>query len=97
METTKEEMIILLRELQDLQMWLLNRESKSSLILRINGNRKIFASVVGIIYRSVNVYKRRPFNENVANLEDFIDFVKEKEYECKKNETNRTPVGKARV
>ena len=97
METTKEEMIRLLRELQDLQMWLMNRDSKSSLILRINGNRKIFASVVGIIYRSVNVYERRPFNENVANLEDFMDFVKEKEYECKKNETNRTPVGKARV
>ena len=97
METTKEEMIILLRELQDLQMWLMNRDSKSSLILRINGNRKIFASVVGIIYRSVNVYKRRPFNENVANLEDFIDYVKEKEYECKKSETNRTPVGKERV
>ena len=97
METTKEEMIMLLRELQDLQMWLMNRDSKSSLILRINGNRKIFASVVGIIYRSVNVYERRPFNENVANLEDFIDFVKEKEYECRKSKTNRTPVGKARV
>ena len=97
METTKEEMMMILRKLQDLQMWLMNRDSKSSLILRINGNRKIFASVVGIIYRSVNVYERRPFNENVANLEDFIDFVKEKEYECKKNETNRTPTGKSRV
>ena len=97
MNTTKEEMIRLLRELQDLQMWLMNRDSKSSLILRINGNRKIFASVVGIIFRSVNVYKRRTFNENVDNLEDFIDFVKEKEYECEKNETNQTPTGKERV
>lgn len=91
METTKDEMMMLLRELQDLQMWLMNRDSKSSLIIRINGNRKIFSSVVGIIYRSVNVYARRPFNENVANLEDFIDLVKEKEYECKKNESNQTP------
>ena len=97
METTKEEMIQFLRELQDLQMWLMNRDSKSSLILRINGNRKIFASVVGIIYRSVNVYERWPFNENVANIKDFIDFVKEKEYGDRKSETNRTPVGKARV
>ena len=97
METTKEEMIILLRELHDLQMWLLNRESKLSLILRTNGNRKIFASVVGITYRSFNVYKRWPFNENVANLEDFMDFVKEKEYECRKSETNQTPTGKSRV
>ena len=91
METTKEEMIQFLRELQDLQMWLMNRDSKSSLILRINGNRKIFASVVGIIYRSVNVYERWPFNENVANIKDFIDFVKEKEYGDRKSETNQTP------
>lgn len=94
METTKEEMMQFLRELQDLQMWLMNRDSKSSLILRINGNRKIFASVVGIIYRSVNVYERRLFNENVANLKYFIDLVKEKEYGRKKSETNRTPTGK---
>ena len=94
MGTTKEEMIMLLRELHDLQMWLMNRDSKSSLILRINGNRKIFASVVGIIYRSVNVYERRTFNENVANLKDFIGFVKEKEYEFRKSETNRTQTGK---
>ena len=97
METTKEEMMMLLRELQDLQMWLMNRDSKSSLILRINGNRKIFASVVGIIYRSVNVYKRWHFDENVANIKDFIDFVKEKEYGHKKSESNQTPTGKARV
>ena len=97
MKTTKEEMTLLLRKLQDLQMWLLNRDSKSSLILRIDGNRKIFASVVGNMYRSVNVYERWPFNENVANLEDFMDFVKEKEYGCKKSESNQTPTGNARV
>ena len=88
MGTTKEEMMMILRKLQDLQMWLMNRDSKSSLILRINGNRKIFASVVGIIYRSVNVYERWPFNENVTNLKDFIDFVKEKEYGDRKSKTN---------
>ena len=97
METTKEEMMQFLQELQDLQMWLMNRDSKSSLILRINGNRKIFASVVGLAYRSVNLYNRKPFNENVANLKDFIDFVKEKVYECKKSEPNQTPTGNARV
>lgn len=97
METTKEEMMILLRELQDLQMWLLNRESKLSLIFILNGNRQILASVVGITYRCVNMSERKPFNENVANLEDFMDFVKEKEYECRKSETNQTPTGKDRV
>ena len=88
METTKEEMIILLRELQDLQMWLMNRESKLSLIITLCGNLKIFASVVGLTYHGVNLSNRKPFNKNVANLEDFFDFVKEKEYECKKSKTN---------
>ena len=97
METTKEEMIMLLRELQDLQMWLLNSGRKFSLIITLYGNLKIFASVVGLTYRGVNLSNRKPFNENVAKLKDFIDFVKEKEYECKKSETNRTPTGKERV
>lgn len=88
METTKEEMMILLRELQDLQQWLLNRESKLSLILTLCGNLKILASVVGLTYYGVDVSKRKPFNENVANLEDFMDFVKEKEYEYRKSESN---------
>ena len=88
METTKEEMMILLRELQDLQQWLLNRESKFSLIITLCGNLKIFASVVGLTYRGVNLSNRKPFKKNVANLEDFMDFVKEKEYECRKSKTN---------
>ena len=97
METTNEEMMQLLRELQDLQMWLLNNGRNFSFFIKLCGNFKIFASVVGLAYRSVNLYNRKPFNENVTNLKDFIDFVKEKVYECKKSETNRTPTGKARV
>ena len=97
METTKEEMVMLLRELQDLQIWLLNSGRNFSFIITLYGNLKIFASVVGLTYRGVNLSNRKPFNENVAKLKDFIDFVKEKEYECRKSETNRTPVGKARV
>ena len=97
METTKEEMIMLLRELQDLQMWLLNSGRKFSIIITLYGNLKIFASVVGLTYHGVNLSNRKPFNENVANLKDFIDFVKEKEYGNRKSETNRTPVGKTRV
>ena len=97
METTKEEMMMLLRELQDLQMWLLNSGCKFSLIIRLYGNIRIYASVVGLTYSAVNLSNRNPFNKNVDNLKDFIDFVKEKEYECKKSETNQTPVGKAKV
>ena len=94
METTKEEMIQFLRELQDLQMWLLNSGRNFPFFIKLCGNFKIFASVVGFAYRSVNLYNRKPFNENVANLKDFIYFVKEKEYECRKSETNQTPTGK---
>ena len=97
METTNEEMMQLLRELQDLQMWLLNNGRNFSFFIKLCGNFKIFASVVGLAYRSVNLYNRKPFNENVANLKDFIDFVKEKVYECKKSEPNQTPTGKERV
>ena len=81
METTKEEMIMLLRELQDLQMWLLNSGRKFSLIITICGNIKIFASVVGLTYRGVNLSNRNQFNKNVAKLYDFIDYVKRTEYE----------------
>ena len=97
METTKEEMIMLLRELQDLQIWLLNSGRKFSLIIRLYGNIRIYASVVGLTYSAVSLFNRKPFNENVANLKDFIDFVKEKEYGNRKSETNRTPTGKSRV
>ena len=97
MGTTKEEMIMLLRELQDLQMWLMNSGRKFSLIITLSGNLKIFASVVGLTYRGVNLSNRKPFNKNVAKLYDFIDYVKRTEYECKKSETNQTPTGKSRV
>ena len=91
METTKEEMIMLLRELQDLQMWLLNSGWKFSLIIRLYGNIRIYASVVGLTYSAVNLSNRNPFNKNVDNLYDFIDYVKRAEYECRKSETNQTP------
>ena len=97
METTKEEMMMILRKLQDLQMWLLNSGCKFSLIIRLYGNIRIYASVVGLTYHGVNLSNRKPFNDNVANLKDFIYFVKEKEYECRKSESNHTPTGKARV
>ena len=91
METTKEEMIMLLRELQDLQIWLLNSGRKFSLIIRLYGNIRIYASVVGLTYSAVNLSNIKPFNDNVANLKDFIDFVKEKEYGDRKSESNQTP------
>ena len=85
MGTPKEEMMILLRELQELKMWLLNRDSKLSLIFTLCGNRKILASVVGITCHSVVMSERKPFNENAAKLDDFINYVKRTVYECRKS------------
>ena len=82
METTKEEMMQFLRELQDLQIWLLNSGRKFSLIIRLYGNIRIYASVVGLTYRGVNLSNMKPFNDNVANLKDFIDFVKSLNSTC---------------
>lgn len=93
METSKEEMIVLLRELQDLQMWLLNIGSKLTLAV-VFGGEHFFSIIARLItdrdlaYRAVDVSERKPFNENVANLEDFMDYVKEKEYARRKSESN---------
>lgn len=93
METTKEEMMMLLRELQDLQMWLLKIGSESVFAVVFGGS--YFFSVTArvtcdrrLVYRTVDVVAKKPFNENVANLEDFMDYVKEKEYARKKSESN---------
>ena len=93
METTKEEMTLLLRKLQDLQMWLLKIGSESVFAVVFGGS--YFFSVTArvtcdrrLVYRTVDVVAKKPFNENVANLEDFMDYVKKKEYEYKKSETN---------
>lgn len=102
METTKEEMMLLLRELHDLQMWLLKRGSKLTLAV-VFGGEHFFSIIARLItdrdlaYRAVDVSERKPFNENVANLEDFMDYVTKLEYEYRKSESNQTPTGKARV
>ena len=97
MGTTKEEMMMLLKELHDLQIWLLNSGRKFSLIIRLYGNIRIYASVVGLTYSAVNLSNMDPFNKNVDNLYDFIDYIKRAEYECRKSESNHTPTGKSRV
>lgn len=95
METTKEEMMMLLRELHDLQMWLLKRGSKLTLAV-VFGGEHFFSIIARLItdrdlaYRAVDVSERKPFSENFSNLKDFIDYVyvKEKEYARKKSESN---------
>lgn len=93
METTKEEMMQFLRKLQDLQMWLLNRGSELTLAV-VFGGEHFFSIIARLItdrdlaYRAVDVSERRPFNENVANLEDFMNYVTKLENGRKKSESN---------
>ena len=48
--------------------------------------------------KSVWLYSFKSYEENRKQLNYFIEYVKKlSKYECRKSETNRTPVGKARV
>lgn len=93
METTKEEMALLLRKLQDLQMWLLKIGSESVFAVVFGGS--YFFSVTArvtcdrrLVYRTVDVVAKKSYNENLSNLKDFIDYVTKLEYERRKSETN---------
>lgn len=104
METTKEEMIQFLRELQDLQMWLYRIDSVVKLEIYTSPQDE------GHIYCNAfcdeNVSRANfyggfsndcSFNENKKNIDSFVENVTKLEYGCKKSETNRTPTGNARV
>lgn len=89
-------MMMLLRELQDLQMWLLNRGSE--LVFGVVFSGCYFYSVTAsftcdkrLICRTVDVVKKKPFNENLSNLEDFMNYVTNVEYESEKSKPNQTP------
>ena len=95
METTKEEMMMILRKLHDLQMWLYRIDS----VVKID----IYTSPQdeGYIYCSAfcdeNISKENFFigfsndcslNDNKRKLGSFIEHVTELEYECRKSKTN---------
>ena len=104
METTKEEMMMILRKLHDLQMWLYSIDS----VVKID----IYTSPQdeGYIYCSAfcdeNISKENFFigfsndcslNDNKRKLGSFIEHVTKLEYGDRKSKTNQTPTGKERV
>ena len=104
MKTTKDEMIMLLRKLQNLQMWLYRIDSAVKLDIYTSPQDE------GYIYCLAccddNISKESFFggfssvyslNDNKKELASFIEHVTELEYECRKSETNQTPTGKARI
>lgn len=93
METTKEEMMMLLRELQDLQMWLMKIGSESVFAVVFDGSYlfSVTARVAcdrRLVCRTVDVVAKNSYSENLSNLKDFIDYVTKLEYERRKSETN---------
>ena len=104
METTKEEMTLILRKLQDLQMWLYSIDSVVKLDIYTSPQDDGY--IYCIVSCDENISKanflcgisnKYSFNDNKKELASFVEHITEMEYECKKSETNRTPVGKARV
>lgn len=95
METTKEEMMMLLRELQDLQMWLYSIDSVVKLDIYTSPQDEGY--IYCLAFCDENISKANffggfsndcSFNENKKELDSFVEHVTKLEYECKKSETN---------
>ena len=101
METTKDEMVMLLRELQNLQQWL---STNSLYEISLNVDFNIFEDSIMInCYtsdfdekgKSVWLYSFKSYEENRKQLNYFVKYVKKlSKYGRKKIETNHTPTGK---
>lgn len=106
METTKEEMMQFLRELQDLQMCLY--DSLHEITLGINfcvfenstaiyGYVTLFSDIVGL-RKSISLHSIISYEQNRTQLNYFIEYAKKlPKYGNRKSETNHTPIGKSRV
>ena len=101
METTKEEMIRILRKLHDLQMWLYIIDSVVKIDIYTSPQNEGY--IYCIAFCDENISKENFFggfssgyslNDNKKELGSFIEHVTKLEYECRKSETNRTPTGK---
>ena len=106
METTKEEMMQFLRELQDLQMWLSDSFHEMSLNVDFNiFEDSIMINCYTCLFsnfdkkgKSVWLYSYESYEENRKQLNYFVKYVKKlSKYGRKKIETNHTPTGKERV
>lgn len=103
MDTTKEEMIQFLRELQDLQICLY--DSLHEITLDINfcvfenstviyGYVSLFSDIVGLS-KSISLHSTISYEQNRTQLKYFVEYAKKlSKYGDRKSKTNRTPTGK---
>lgn len=99
METTKEEMMQFLRELQNLQQWLSDSLHEISLDIYFDVCKNSFAIYCHFVLfldirmnKSVHIYSYDSYEKNRKQLNYFIEYVKKlSKYGRKKNESNQTP------
>ena len=106
METTKNEMIQFLRELQELQMCIY--DSLHEITLDINfcvfenstaiyGYVSLFSDIVGLS-KSISLHSIISYEQNRTQLNYFVEYAKKlSKYGNRKSETNQTPTCKERV
>ena len=84
METTKEEMMQFLQELQNLQQWISNSSHEIMLDIKfcvfenstaIYGYVSLFSDIVGMS-KSIHLYSMSSYEENRTQLNYFIEYVK---------------------
>ena len=100
MKTKKEEMIMLLRELQDLQQWIYNSSYEIALDINfcvfenstaIYGYVSLFSDIAGLS-KSIHLYSMSSYEENRTQLNYFVEYAKKlSKYGDRKSETNHTP------
>ena len=100
MGTTKEEMMMILRKLQDLQMWIYSIDSVVKLDIytlpQDDGYIHCLASCDENISKECffgGFSEKYSLNDNKKELGSFIENITKLEYECRKIETNQTPTG----
>ena len=106
METTKEEMMQFLQELQNLQQWIYNSSHEITLDINFSeiknstdnyGYVSLFSDIVGLS-KSIHLYSMSSYEENRTQLNYFVEYAKKlSKYGNRKSESNRTPTGKERV
>lgn len=106
METTKEEMMQFLRELQELQQWI--SDSFHEITLDINfcvfenrtaiyGYVSLFSDIVGT-RKSISLHSIISYEQNRTQLNYFVEYAKKlSKYGNRKSKTNQTQTGKSRV
>ena len=97
METTKDEMVMLLRELQNLQQWIYNSSHEITLDINfcvfenstaIYGYVSLFSDIVGLS-KSISLHSIISYEQNRTQLNYFVEYAKKlSKYGRRKSETN---------